>query len=73
MSLKLRFAVSFIDIFITIQYAVFRKSISMFYVSLYIYITHHYIYVYIFIYQQKCVCFGIKPLSSGKHYLTVNC
>ena len=38
MSLKLHFAVSFIDLFIAIQYAVFCKSLSTFYVSLYIYI-----------------------------------
>ena len=42
MSLKLLLAVSFSDLFITIQYAVFRKSISTSYVSLYIYI---YIYI----------------------------
>ena len=36
MFLKLLFVVSFIDLFITIQYAVFRKSLSTFCVSLYI-------------------------------------
>ena len=36
--LKLLFAVSFSELFITIQYAVFCKSISTFYISLYIYI-----------------------------------
>ena len=41
MSLNLRFAVSFIDLIITIQYAVFCKSLSTSYVSLYIYI-HRY-------------------------------
>ena len=38
MSLKLPFGVSFSVLFITIQYAVFRKSFRTFYVSLYIYI-----------------------------------
>ena len=38
MFLKLLFVTSFSDLFITIQYAVFRKSISTFCVSLYIYI-----------------------------------
>ena len=38
MFLKLPFAVSFSVLFITIQYAVFRKSFRTFYVSLYIYI-----------------------------------
>ena len=33
-----KLAVSFIDLFNTIQYAVFRKSLTTFYVSLYIYI-----------------------------------
>ena len=38
--LKLLFAVSFSDLFITIQYAVFRKSLRTFYarISIYIYI-----------------------------------
>ena len=34
MSLKLLFAVSFSDLFITIPYALFRKSVSAYYVSL---------------------------------------
>ena len=38
MFLKLLFAVSLSDLFITIQYAVFRKSLTTHYVSLYIYI-----------------------------------
>ena len=38
MCMNLRFAVSFIDLCITIQYAVFCESLSTFYVSLYIYI-----------------------------------
>ena len=42
MSLNLVFAVSYADLFITIKYAVFRKSSTTFYVSLYIYI---YIYI----------------------------
>ena len=36
MSLKFPFAVSFSVLFITIQYAIFRKSFRKFYVSLYI-------------------------------------
>ena len=36
--LNLEFAVSYADLFITIKYAVFRKSSTTFYVSLYIYI-----------------------------------
>ena len=50
---KLLFAVSFSDLFITIQYAVFPKLISTFYVSLYIYIFvyiyNNSIYMYIYI------------------------
>ena len=38
MFLKLPFAVSLSVLFITIQYAVFRRSFRTFYVSLYIYI-----------------------------------
>ena len=49
MSLNKRFSVSFIDLFITIQYAAFTKSLTTFYVSLCIYI-HIYIYIYIYIY-----------------------
>ena len=41
MFLKLLFAVLFSDLFITIQYAVFLRSISTFYVSLYIYIFNN--------------------------------
>ena len=40
MFFKLPFAVSFSVLFITIQYAVFRKSSRTFYVSLYIYIAN---------------------------------
>ena len=43
-SLNLRFAVSIIDLFITIQYAVFLQSLSTLYLSLSIYI---YIYMYV--------------------------
>ena len=42
MFLKLPFAVSFRVLFITIQYAVFRKSFRTFYISLYIYIYMQY-------------------------------
>ena len=42
MFLKLPFAVSFSDLFVAIQYAVFRRSPRTFYVSLYLYI---YIYI----------------------------
>ena len=38
MFFKLPFAVSFSVLFITIQYAVFRKSFRTFYVSLFMYI-----------------------------------
>ena len=38
MFLKVPFAFSFSDIFIAIHYAVFRKSLRTFYVSLHIYI-----------------------------------
>ena len=61
MFLKLHFAVSLSDLFITIQYAVFRKSLRTSYVSLCIYNTAvliifcfiyfvFIIYVYIYIY-----------------------
>ena len=39
MILKFSFAVSFSDLFITMQYAVFRRSLRTFYVSIYIYIA----------------------------------
>ena len=48
MSSKLLFAVSFSDLFIAIQYAVFRKSLSTFIVSLCI---HRYRYIYIHIHK----------------------
>ena len=45
MFLKLPFAVSFSVLFITIQYAVFRKSLRTFYI---------YIYMYIIAMTRKC-------------------
>ena len=45
---KLPFAVSFSVSFITIQYAVFRRSLRMFYVPLYIYIYIYISVTYIF-------------------------
>ena len=52
MSFKLSFAVSFSVLFITIQYAVFRKSFRTFYVSIcYVYLVYilcvYYTYIYI--------------------------
>ena len=41
MSMNMRFDVSFIDLFITIQCMVLRKSLSTFNVSLFIYIYMH--------------------------------
>ena len=52
MSLNLHFAVTFVDLFITIQYAIVCKSLSTFHESLYIYI---YMCVYICIYIHVCV------------------
>ena len=47
MFLKLPFAVLFSVLFITIQYALFRKSLRTFYVSLYIYIKQYIYNIYI--------------------------
>ena len=47
MSLKLPFAVSFSVLFITIQYAVIRKSLRTFNVSLYIYIYMYMLNIHI--------------------------
>ena len=65
MFLKLSFAVSLSVLFFTIQYAVFRKSIRTFYLSLYIYIyiyiyTHMYIYINIYIYILSICTFLTK-------------
>ena len=58
--LKLPFAVSFSDLFINIQYAVFRKSLRASSVSLYMYI---YIYMHIHIYMHIrvyiCIWIGV--------------
>ena len=47
------FAVSFSDLFIAIQYAVFRKSLRTFYVSSRIYVCVRNIYIHAYIYLQN--------------------
>ena len=58
MFLKLPFAVSLSVLFITIQYAVFRKSFRTFYVSLCI--SDLCIYIYIYIYDRRVRSAGYK-------------
>ena len=55
MSLNLRFAVSFIDLFITLQYAVFHKSLSTFHVYIFI----MYVYIYIMCMRVVCICVSL--------------
>ena len=55
MALNICFAVSFIDLFITIQYTVFHKSLTTFYVLLYISMcvhTYHNIHIYMCAYIE---------------------
>ena len=57
MFFKLPFAASFSDLFITIQYTVFRKSIRTFYISLNIYIYKHIDDAYSHSSRKKVKCF----------------
>ena len=66
MCLNLRFTVSCIDLFITIQYAVFCESFAMFYVSL--------IYIYaIYCIRQMSLLYSISAHAiscTACHYIS---
>ena len=65
MFFKLPFAVSFSVLFITIQYAVFRKSFRTFNVSLYIYID-------IYIYIDRCIYLDMLIYKYIYSYVTLS-
>ena len=71
MFLKLLFVVSFSDLLITIQYAVFRKSLTTFHLSLYLYIYNNTIYiryVHIYIYRNNSHEVVCIPIAATKVY-----
>ena len=71
MSLNVRFAVSFIDLFITIIYALFRKLLTTFYVSYAFTYTFTYVilscinvYMFIFI-KNEFIVFIVFIINSA--------